>query len=122
MKKPKEGGGKAASPDQTARKSAKGITFELFEPAARTVTLAGDFNGWDAVALPLRKDAGGRWKRTVRLAPGTYQYKFVVDGTRWVEDPLNLNRIANQLGGCNSMVEVAPQDASRRTRQGKPSV
>ena len=116
MKKPKDGEGKPASPGRTARKSIKGISFELFEPAARTVTLAGDFNGWDAAALPLRKDAGGRWKRTVRLAPGKYQYKFVIDGTRWVEDPLNLNRIPNEFGGCNSFVEVEPQDASRRTR------
>lgn len=85
----------------------KAVSFEYFDPAASLVALAGDFNHWDPKARPLKRDAGGLWKGTLRLSPGTYQYKFVVDGARWEEDPLNLHRVPNEHGSFNS-VRVVP--------------
>jgi hypothetical protein len=40
------------------------------------------------------------------LAPGAYQYKFVVNGERWEEDPLNLQRVMNEHGTFNSIRNV----------------
>ncbi len=85
----------------------KSVSFEYFDPSASLVTLAGDFNGWDPGIRPLKRDAGGLWKATLRLLPGTYQYKFVVDGARWEEDPLNLHRVPNDHGSFNS-IRVVP--------------
>jgi 1,4-alpha-glucan branching enzyme len=83
------------------------ITFEYFDPSATTVALAGDFNEWDQKGRPLKRDAGGLWKVALRLAPGRYEYKFVVNGERWEEDPLNLHRVRNQHGTFNSIRTVA---------------
>lgn len=100
---------KASSPRPPRRSSTKeSVTFEYFDPSAAVVTLVGDFNQWDLKARPLKRDAGGLWKVTVRLEPGTYQYKFVVNGKRWEEDPLNLHRILNEHGTFNSIRKVGP--------------
>lgn len=86
------------------------VRFEYFDPSATVVTLVGDFTRWSVKARPLKRDAGGLWKARIRLNPGTYEYKFVIDGERWAEDPLNPHRVLNPHGTFNSIrtVEVAP--------------
>jgi len=81
------------------------VSFALLEPAAKQVSLAGDFNGWASDAGPLKRQDGGRWVTTLALAPGRYQYKFVVDG-KWIPDPLAHEQVSNQHGTLNSVVEV----------------
>ena len=61
--------------------------FALARPGARRVAVIGDFNGWDASATPMTRDARGVWTATVPLAPGRHAYVFVVDDTLWVTDP-----------------------------------
>jgi len=85
------------------RSPTRSVPFEYFAPAARVVTLTGDFNQWNPKAKPMRRNAGGLWKLTLRLAPGVYQYKFLVDGERWDEDPLNVHRALNEHGTFNSI-------------------
>ncbi len=75
-------------------------------PFAAQVNLAGDFNGWEMTTLVLRKDADGLWRITVELKPGSYAYKFLVDG-QWVNDPNNPRTAANQFGSLNNVIEVA---------------
>lgn len=84
------------------------VSFEYFDPSATLVTLVGDFNGWDVKARPLKRGAGGLWKAKVQLQPGTYQYKFVANGERWEEDPLNLHRVYNEHGTFNSIRKIGP--------------
>jgi len=43
---------------------------------ARQVFLAGDFTGWEPVAMRRQK---GTFGLTLSIGPGTYQYKYVVD-------------------------------------------
>jgi hypothetical protein len=71
---------------------------------AKSVTLAGDFNGWSTSATPLER-RGGAWVATVKLAPGRHVYKFVVDG-RWLNDPGNPAREPDASGNVNSLVVV----------------
>lgn len=98
---------KTSSPRSTRRAPVKEtVLFEYFDPSAKIVTVVGDFNRWNPTARPLKRDAGGLWKVKVRLAPGTYQYKFVVNGERWEEDPLNLRRTMNEHGTFNSIRNV----------------
>ena len=48
------------------------IPFALPGPAARQVSLAGDFNNWDPKAMPMRKGADGVWHLKVALKPGRH--------------------------------------------------
>jgi hypothetical protein len=52
------------------------------------------------------KARSGIYAVSVNLAPGTYQYKFVVDGL-WCADPQNADSIANDQGTFNSVITVA---------------
>jgi 1,4-alpha-glucan branching enzyme len=83
----------------------KKVEFQLDSPSAKEVFLAGEFNDWSPTAQPMEKGGDGVWRTTLDLAPGTYQYKFVVDGT-WMEDPKNPNTVADPYGGSNSVITV----------------
>lgn len=81
------------------------VAFAIEAPNADTVVLVGDFNAWETGAHPMKRDAHGVWRRNVLLAPGRYEYRFVVDG-RWVNDPASQRRCANAFGTQNDVVEV----------------
>ena len=51
------------------------------------------------------KARSGVYTATVKLAPGSYQYKFVIDGT-WCADPENVNAVPNDHGTFNSVITV----------------
>lgn len=84
------------------------ITFSFNAPTAQTVSVAGDFTNWQQAAVSLKKDKSGRWKKTMSLAPGRYEYRFIVDG-EWKDDPTCSLRQPNQLGteNCVCIVEAA---------------
>jgi hypothetical protein len=54
---------------------------------AENVYLAGSFNGWKPNDIKMKKTASG-WGGTYYIAPGNYEYKFIVDG-KWIPDPDN---------------------------------
>jgi hypothetical protein len=64
------------------------VRFVLATQGARTVAIAGDFNGWDPQATPLQmQPQNDVFAVTLPLRKGqTYQYMFWVDG-QWVADP-----------------------------------
>lgn len=65
------------------------VRFVFSAPGARTVTLAGDFNGWSREATPLENvDGQGLWSVTLPIPAGRHEYAFVIDGERWAADPL----------------------------------
>jgi 1,4-alpha-glucan branching enzyme len=84
----------------------KSVPVDYFAPEANTVAVAGDFNGWDMQADMLRKNKAGWWKCNLKLAPGRYQYRFVVNGEQWSEDPENPNKEPNEFASFNSILEV----------------
>jgi hypothetical protein len=94
----------APAPKPTAPETVN-VTFTLLEPDAKQVALAGDFNGWATDAAPMKRQADGHWETTIALAPGRYQYKFIVDG-HWIPDPLVHDHVWNQQGTLNSVFEV----------------
>jgi len=81
------------------------VTFVVVDLGAKQVSLSGEFNGWSSNATPMRRDASGHWETTVELAPGRYQYKFVIDG-HWIPDPHAHENVWNRHGTLNSVVEV----------------
>lgn len=56
-------------------------------PAASSVSLVGDFNGWDTSKTPMVRDRSGSWSVALPLNAGRHVYAFVVDGTTWASDP-----------------------------------
>lgn len=83
------------------------LHFVYHDDEAHTVSLAGDFNGWNAVSNPLTKDDAGLWFCKVATPrTGRYEYKFVVDGTRWKEDPGNGLKVSDGYGGLNSVIVI----------------
>ena len=54
---------------------------------AEKVVLTGSFNNWNRTELLMSKTGTG-WQLPYVVAPGNYEYKFIVDG-RWMPDPAN---------------------------------
>lgn len=81
------------------------VTFVCgIKPDAAAAYLVGDFNKWDSQAHPMSRD-DGRFVKALRLLPGEYQYKFVVDG-EWHPDPAAAAQVPNAFGTVNSVVNV----------------
>jgi glycosidase len=77
--------------------------FEL-KMSGGKVGVAGEWNQFDATKTPMTMDTGGIWRAQVTLPPGSYGYKFVVDGN-FLFDPAN--PYTKFVGGIeNSVVEV----------------
>jgi len=81
------------------------VRFAFVKPGAKQVSLCGEFNSWSPTAMPMKRQADGRWETTLALSPGQYQYKFLADG-EWVPDPAAQRSVTNQYGSLNSVVEV----------------
>jgi len=83
------------------------LLFLYHDDAAQTVSLVGDFNGWDAAVAPLARAQSGLWLTEIEAPKaGRYGYKFVVDGQRWLEDPNNGYKLADNYGGLNSVLVI----------------
>ena len=89
-----------------AHQVAGNIIFATLCPDASTVQIAGDFNNWKPGRNPMKKVGDkGVWQLTLRLNPGTYRYRLVVDG-KWQQDPFNSQAEPNPYGDLNSLVTV----------------
>ena len=73
---------------------------------ARSVALAGEFNGWSESTDPMEYDPDlDAWTITPELPPGPYEYKFLVNGREWRNDP-SAPKVPNVWGSENSYLEV----------------
>jgi hypothetical protein len=78
------------------------VQFILREQrSAGRVMLAGSFNNWDPGTLAMQRTDSG-WIANLKLKPGKYWYKFIVDG-KWITDPDNRNNENDGLGNTNSV-------------------
>lgn len=86
------------------------VTFELSASAvngAKTVALAGEFNNWDPNAQALKKQKDGSFKTTVELpVGGEYQYRYVIDGTKWENDSAADKYVSNGVSSEDNSVVV----------------
>lgn len=91
---------------KAAKPAKKAVTFTVHAEKGKAVYLAGSFNEWSTTAKKMAyKAKNGIYSATLQLAPGEYQYKFVIDGT-WCADPENENSVKNDQGTFNSVVVV----------------
>jgi 1,4-alpha-glucan branching enzyme len=84
----------------------KRVQFEVQAEPGSHVFVTGTFNDWDPVGKRMLDKTGeGRFKAGLMLAPGTYEYKFVINGV-WCVDPDCPDWAHNDLGSLNSVVTV----------------
>ncbi len=81
------------------------VIFRSRQASASEVQLAGDFNDWMPHTTPMRTLGNGEFEARLRITPGRYRYRLVVDG-RWCHDQHNPLAEANEYGETNSVVEV----------------
>ena len=84
--------------------------------AADAVYVAGTFNKWVPNELKMDgPDADGNYSKTVRLKPGSHEYKFVINGKTWKTDPGNP---ATKGPHDNSVLEIKdkPENAVTTTK------
>lgn len=81
------------------------MVFSLHAPQAEKVILTGDFNQWNLKKKGMKKGSSGAWEATLLLSPGTYEYKFIVDG-KWQMDPANSQVCKNCFGTHNNLLAV----------------
>ena len=85
----------------------KETSFYYYDPAAREVTLVGSFNDWQTKDGEMVQIRPGLWEGVVDVpARGTHRYKFVIDRSRWINDPENPLRIEDGFGGFNSLIAI----------------
>ena len=101
-KKPAKAAKKAAAP----KVALKSVTFTVHAEAGQEVRLAGSFTDWETKAKKMTfKKRNGVYSATVKLAPGEYQYKFII-GDRWATDDQNTEFVPNDKGTFNSKITV----------------
>ena len=83
------------------------VRVVLLQPMAQSVSIAGDFNGWNPTQNRLERSDGGVWTVTLPLKPGRYQYMFVIDGKQWIPDPLATEEATDGFGSQNAVLDVA---------------
>ena len=77
------------------------------------VTVTGSFNDWNKSSDELKDVRGtGTYELKVPLDPGSYLYKFVVDGKEIV-DPSNPERSPTGFDDFNSILRVTDPDTSK---------
>jgi 1,4-alpha-glucan branching enzyme len=80
------------------------VTFELPPAvgAARAVVI-GDFNGWHD-GKPMKRRRDGTFSATLRLAPGRYRFRYLLDDERWENDWSADAYEPNGFGGEDSVL------------------
>jgi len=81
------------------------LVFVYHDDTARRVCVSGEFNGWNPSQGVFQKAGDGIWRFEIDAPePGRYRYKFLIDDTRWIEDPSHGVKEANPYGGFDSVL------------------
>lgn len=95
------------------------VRFLIHAPDATEVYLAGNFNNWDCHSLGLKRRERGFWITEIKLSPGSYKYKFNINGKLinrisgavqvekiWVQDIAAAKLIPNPFGSADCFLMV----------------
>lgn len=93
--------------------TSSGVLFVQPLSIGKQIFIAGDFNGWSAMSLPMtRNDRLGVYERLVQIPPGRWQYRLVIDG-HWTHDSVNPSTQSNPFGGLNSILDIPATSGNR---------
>jgi serine protease AprX len=83
------------------------LMFVFHDDNANSVSVAGVFNGWSHIATPLKRNESGLWSAEIVVPrAGQLEYKFIINGQHWIEDPSNGMKAPNNYGGLNSVLVI----------------
>jgi hypothetical protein len=82
------------------------VTITYRDSDATSVSVVGSFNGWSAANSSMRKNKYGEWEISLFLSPGRYTYRFLVNDTVEVVDPVSAYSEPDGYGGQNSILYV----------------
>ncbi len=88
------------------KKTLRAVNFICNAPQAHSVSLVGDFNGWNPAAHPMKQMPDGAWLLTVELPHGHHRYAFRVDGHLTL-DPRAQGITRNDQGERVSLMPVS---------------
>lgn len=80
---------------------------------ADRVNLVAEFNDWDTTATPMFQTLDDAdWRVTVELKAGLrYRFRYLVDGTEWLNDWHADDFDAVPNGLCNSVVDLTQNES-----------
>ncbi|MHC0037508.1 type I pullulanase [Pseudoneobacillus sp. C159] len=94
-------------------KATNTVTFQYGGKADR-VRVAGTFTSWADQAVEMVKNDKGIWQLSLPLAPGRYQYKFIVGDNGWITDPGNPKQEdGNSALYVPGIIVIAPNDVEK---------
>ena len=79
------------------------VVVRFIVPDARQVAIAGEWSDWRPV--PLAPSGERTWEVRLVLAPGTYRFTLVLDGTRWMV-PAGIATVPDEMGGEQGLLIV----------------
>ena len=84
------------------------VTFNYNNPEnAETAALAGEFNNWSLQENPMKKLKNGSFSATLSLPAGnSYPFRYVLEGSTWVNDEEANSYLPNEYGEENSVVII----------------
>ncbi len=93
----------------------KKVTFTLSAEVvgdATTALLLGEFNNWDANnGITLKRQKDGSLKATADLQPGIYQYRYLLNDGRWVNDSSADHYVpANGFAAENCVITITEEE------------
>lgn len=83
------------------------MRFVYVDQEASSVAVAGDFSSWNP--RPMRpRTVNGRtvWTTTLPLREGEHEYMFVINGEKWVTDPLASIQRDDGFGHKNAVITL----------------
>ncbi len=91
--------------ESISKSESKSRTVELtfYAPDAKTVYVAGDFNGWQTKSHLMKKGADGIWRLSIKIPVGRQEYKFYVDGA-WAQQLPCSTTTFNPYGTYNCVI------------------
>jgi Glycogen recognition site of AMP-activated protein kinase len=82
------------------------VRFVFVDRSAGSVEIVGDFNAWAKGSAQMHQSGvPGVWAISVPLSPGRHEYAFIINGTRWVADPLAV-KASDDFGTESSVIRV----------------
>ena len=86
------------------------VTFKLPKEAvnsARKVNLVGEFNNWNTLATPMKRQKNGAFSISLDLERGKeYQFRYLIDEETWENDWEADKYIPTPFGGSENSVLV----------------
>lgn len=80
---------------------------EVADHEVESLAVVGTFNQWDEKANLFKANKKGNYKAVVEVEePGSYQYRYLLNGTAWLNDWHAEDYVTNESGTDNCLLTV----------------